>query len=106
MVKNHHLAKSISDASWGAFLTILEEKAEIAGHQVIRVNPRFTSQKCFKCGEIVQKRLSVRTHLCPFCGYVADRDVNAAQNILSKAGAPLSGTVEGARPGELRSPRL
>ena len=57
MVQNHSLAKSIMDASWGAFLDILEEKAERAGHQVIRVNPRFTSQKCFKCGEIVQKSL-------------------------------------------------
>src|SRR6266567_119356 len=85
MVQNHSLAKSIVDASWGAFLAILEDKAARAGHQVIRVNPRFTSQKCHKCGEIVQKSLSVRTHLCPFCGYVADRDVNAAQNILERA---------------------
>src|SRR5438552_1446666 len=90
LVKNHHLAKSIMDASWGAFLAILEEKAERAGHKMIRVNPRFTSQQCQKCGEIVQKSLSVRTHICPFCGYVADRDVNAAQNILSKAGAQPS----------------
>jgi putative transposase len=85
MVQNHSLAKSIMDASWGAFLDILEEKAERAGHRVIRVNPRFTSQKCFKCGEIVQKSLSVRTHICPFCSYIADRDVNAAQNILKVA---------------------
>ena len=85
MVQNPSLAKSILDASWGAFLDILEEKAERAGHRVMRVNPRFTSQKCFKCGEIVQKSLSVRTHSCPFCGYVADRDVNAAQNILKRA---------------------
>ena len=85
MVQNHSLAKSIMDASWGAFLDILEEKAERAGHRVIRVNPRFTSQKCFNCGEIVQKSLSVRTHICPFCGYIADRDVNAAQNILKSA---------------------
>jgi putative transposase len=85
MVQNHSLAKSIMDSSWGAFLDILEVKAESAGHQVIRVNPRFTSQKCHQCGEIVQKSLSVRTHLCPFCGYVADRDVNAAQNILKIA---------------------
>ncbi|HVB73872.1 MAG TPA: transposase [Ktedonobacteraceae bacterium] len=73
------------DASWGAFLDILEDKAARAGHQVVRVNPRFTSQKCSRCGEIVQKSLSVRTHLCPFCGYVADRDVNAAKNILTRA---------------------
>ncbi len=85
MVHNHALAKSIMDVSWGAFLDILEVKAESAGHQVIRVNPRFTSQKCYQCGEIVPKSLSVRTHICPFCGYVADRDVNAAQNILKLA---------------------
>src|SRR5437660_11790820 len=85
MVQNHALAKSIMDASWGAFLDILEAKAASAGHQVIRVNPRYTSQKCHKCGEVVQKSLSVRTHICPFCGYMADRDVNAAQNILKRA---------------------
>ena len=90
MVKNHHLAKSIMDASWGAFLAILSAKAASAGHEVIRVNPRFTSQRCHQCGQIVHKSLSVRTHLCPFCGYVADRDVNAAKNILM-AGARPSG---------------
>src|SRR3989440_3194190 len=85
MVKNHHLSKSILDAGWGQFLDILEDRAARAGHQVIRVNPRFTSQKCHQCGEIVQKSLSVRTHVCPFCGCVADRDVNAAKNILQAA---------------------
>lgn len=106
MVKNHRLAKSIMDASWGAFLDILEAKAENAGHQVIRVNPRFTTQACFNCGELVQKSLSVRTHICPSCGYVADRDVNAAQNILGKARAWPSGTISAGSPVELRSPRL
>jgi putative transposase len=106
MVKNHHLAKSILDASWGAFLAILEDKAARAGHQVIRVNPHFTSQNCHQCREIVQKSLSVRTHICPFCGYVADRDVNAAQNILFKARAWPSGTVSAGSPVELRSPQL
>jgi len=91
MVKNHHLSKSILDAAWSQFLEILEDKAERAGHQVIRVNPRFTTQACSNCGELVQKSLSVRTHMCPSCGYVADRDVNAAKNILCKAGAPPSG---------------
>ena len=106
MTQNHSLAKSIMDASWGAFLDILSEKAERAGHAVLRVNPRFTSQKCHKCGEIVQKSLSVRTHICPFCGYVADRDVNAAKNILLKARAWPSGTVSDGSPVELRSPQL
>ena len=90
MVKNHHLAKSIMDASWGAFLAILEAKAASAGHQVIRVNPRFTTQACSNCGELIQKSLSVRTHMCTSCGFIADRDVNAAKNILFKAGAPPS----------------
>src|SRR5713226_1146962 len=105
MVQNHSLAKSIMDASWGAFLDIFEDKAERAGHHVVRVNPRFTSQKCHKCGEIVQKSLSVRTHLCPFCGCVADRDVNAAKNIFM-AGARPSGTDSVGNPVELRSPRI
>ncbi len=106
MVKNHHLSKSILDASWGAFLAILEAKAENAGHQVIRVNPRYTTQACSHCGELVAKSLSVRTHICTSCGYVADRDVNAAQNILFKARAWPSGTAQDAEPVELRSPQL
>jgi putative transposase len=96
------LAKSILDAAWGAFLTILSCKAASAGGQVIRINPRYTTQKCSKCGELVQKSLSVRTHICPACGYVADRDVNAAQNIL-KAGAPPSGTLADGLAAEPRS---
>ncbi|HEX5440791.1 MAG TPA: transposase [Ktedonobacterales bacterium] len=103
MVKNHHLAKSIHDAGWSAFLDILTDKAERAGHVVVRVPARFTTQKCSRCGEYVQKSLSVRTHLCPSCGLVEDRDVNAAKNIL-RAGAPPSGTGQDAAPGELRSP--
>ena len=99
------LAKSILDAAWGAFLTILSYKAASAGGEVIRINPRYTTQKCFKCGEYVQKSLSVRTHICPHCGYVADRDVNAAKNIL-KAGAPPSGTLADGLAVEPRSPIL
>lgn len=91
VVRNHSLARSISDASWNAFLDILTVKAASAGHEVIRVPAHFTSQACSQCGALVQKSLSVRTHLCPHCGYVADRDVNAARNILLRAGAPPSG---------------
>jgi len=72
---------------------------------VMRVPARFTSQKCSRCGEYVQKSLSVRTHLCPSCGLVEDRDVNAARNIL-RAGAPPSRTGRDAAPVEARSPRL
>jgi putative transposase len=99
------LAKSILDAAWGAFLSILTYKAASAGGEVIRINPRYTTQKCFKCSELVQKSLSVRTHICPHCGYVADRDVNAAQNIL-KAGAQPSGMLVDGPADEPRSRRL
>jgi putative transposase len=99
------LAKSILDAAWGAFLVILMCKAESAGSQVIRVDAPYTTQNCSKCGEYVHKSLSVRTHVCPSCGYVADRDVNAALNIL-QAGAPPSGTVADRSPVEPRSRRL
>ncbi len=105
MVQNHHLSKSIHDAGWDQFLDILSTKAESAGHEVIRVNPRFTTQACSHCGELIQKSLSVRTHICTSCGYVADRDVNAAKNILLKAGALPSGMVSVGSPDELRSPR-
>ena len=105
MVRNHHLAKSIHDASWSAFLDILTDKAERAGHVVVRVPARFTTQKCSRCGDYVQKSLSVRTHICPSCGLVEDRDVNAAKNIV-QAGALPSGTGADGLPDELRSPRL
>ena len=81
MVKNRHLAKSIQDAGWGAFLIILTHKAAWAGRRVIGVNPAFTSQICFGCGIVVQKGLSVRWHSCPDCGTSLHRDHNAAKNI-------------------------
>jgi putative transposase len=99
------LAKSILDAAWGGFLFILTCKAGSAGGQVIRINPRFTTQRCSQCGELVQKSLSVRTHVCPSCGYVADRDVNAAQNIL-RAGTQPSGMPSVGLADEPRSRRL
>jgi len=82
MIKNHHLALSISDASWGMLRQFLSYKAEYAGGQVVAVAPHYTSQRCSNCNEMVEKSLSVRTHLCPSCGYCDDRDVNAAKNIL------------------------
>ena len=64
MVQNHHLAKSISDAGWSAFLIILTVKAANAGKRVQAVHPAFTSQACsgVGCGVIVQKGLSIRWH--------------------------------------------
>jgi putative transposase len=81
MVRNHHLAKSIADAGWSAFLTILAFKAASAGKQVVAVDPAFTSQLCSGCGVVVHKGLSVRWHACPECGTSLHRDHNAARNI-------------------------
>lgn len=85
MVKNQHLAKSISDAGWSEFLAMLCYKAEEAGSRVVKVNPSGTSQECSRCGATVAKDLSVRVHRCPHCGLILDRDVNAARNILARA---------------------
>src|SRR2546425_7906609 len=85
MVRNHHLAKSIHDAGWGQFIRWVNYYGALHEIDVIAVAPQFTSQDCSACGTIVKKSLSVRTHLCPGCGVVLDRDHNAAINILAKA---------------------
>src|SRR5262245_23291540 len=91
MVKNHHLAKSISDAGWSQFILILTSKAEEAGRKVIKVNPSYTSQDCSQCGHRVRKTLATREHRCDKCGFVAHRDHNSAIAIKGRAG--LSGMV-------------
>jgi putative transposase len=83
LAQNHHLAKSISAAGWGAFLAILTFKAEGAGKRVQGVNAAFTSQACSGCGVMVSKGLSVRWHSCPEGGVSLHRNHNAALNILS-----------------------
>ena len=93
MVKNRKLAKSISDAAWYRFREWLEYFGSIYGVPVIAVEPAYTSQKCSQCGEKVVKTLSTRTHKCPHCGYEADRDHNAAINILKLGLRQLSATV-------------
>lgn len=86
MVRNHHLAKSISDAGWGQFLRYLTYKAEEAGCVVEKVSPQYTSINCSICGQPVSKTLAQRIHRCPFCKTILDRDHNAAINILNRAG--------------------
>lgn len=86
------LAKDILNAGWGSFLAMLRYKAESAGGVVEAVDPRYTSQACSACGSIVAKTLNERRHDCPHCGYSADRDVNAAQNILLKSSFPGLGS--------------
>ncbi|MBD2196249.1 MULTISPECIES: RNA-guided endonuclease InsQ/TnpB family protein [Calothrix] len=84
MVKNRHLAKSISDAGWSKFRSWLDYFGYKYGKITIAVAPHNSSQNCSNCGDKVQKSLSTRTHICHHCGFVEDRDINAAINILHK----------------------
>jgi putative transposase len=85
MLKNHTLAKSISDAGWNKLIQYTTYKAESAGKRVVLVDPKNTSQECSNCHEMVQKTLAVRIHQCYLCGFECDRDVNASINILHRA---------------------
>jgi putative transposase len=84
MVKNHHLAKSISDAGWYQYTQWLDYYGKIWDKAVVAINPAYTSQDCSHCGHRVKKTLSTRTHSCPNCKIELCRDTNAALNILQK----------------------
>ena len=94
MVKNKHLSKSISDAGWRQLITYTHYKAESAGKRVVVVDPKNTSQTCTQCKKLVKKSLAVRTHSCPHCGLVLDRDVNAAKNILERGWEKLRSSID------------
>ena len=79
------LAKSVLDAGWSSFLSILTNKAENAGLLAVPVSAYNTSQDCSNCGEKVPKKLHIRWHDCPHCGCSLDRDTNAARNIKNRA---------------------
>jgi len=82
MVRNHCLAKHISDASWNTFIRNLEYKAVTSGSELMKVNARNTSKTCSKCGTIVEMPLNKRKFLCQNCGFACHRDLNASINIL------------------------
>ena len=84
--RSRTMTNGYNDASLGLLRRRITDKASSAGHDVILVDPRDTSQLCSSCGMKVPKDLSVRTHVCPCCGYVEDRDVNSCYNMLQLAG--------------------
>ncbi len=97
-------SRNTASAAWRTFLSLLEYKCERAGTHFVAVNPRGTTKECAACGVSTDKPLWVREHSCPSCGFTADRDWNAAWNILSRGakhvgeGRPESTPVETALP--------
>ena len=98
MVKNHHLAKSVSDAAFGEFRRQLEYKTARTGARLHVVNRWYSSSKtCSKCGSVKAKLpLPERTYRCDSCGLVLDRDLNAAINICVAGSAPETINAHGA----------
>lgn len=88
MIKNHKLAKSIADISWSEFRTMLEYKAEWYSRKIVVAPSNYaSSQLCSNCGNKSSqtKDLSCRTYICPVCGMIMDRDINASKNLLKLA---------------------
>ncbi len=83
--KNRYMTNGYNDASLGTLRKRIKDKASSAGREIVLVDPKCTSQMCSICENIVKKNLSIRQHICPQCGYTADRDVNAARNILQSS---------------------
>ncbi|MCL7418160.1 MAG: transposase, partial [Halalkalicoccus sp.] len=84
MMESPSNSRNTASAAWRTFLSLLEYKCEREGTHFIAVNPRGTTKECASCGVSTDKPLWVREHSCPACGFEADRDANAAWNILSR----------------------
>jgi putative transposase len=90
MVHNHCLAKRIHDAAWSQFADLLAYKAAWAGRTFVAVNPAYTSPERSQCGHRQVLSLADRTYICPCCGVVLDRDLNASLNILRRGQQSLA----------------
>jgi putative transposase len=104
MVKNHCLAKAISDVGWSEFVRQLQYKAQWYGRTLVKIDKFYPSSKrCFDCGHILDSlTLDVRSWICPACGVVHDRDINAAKNILA-AGLAVAACGEAVRPAAVKT---
>ena len=92
MMRNHHLARAIGEASWGNFTQLIQYKAVSAGCVAVGVNPQYTSMTCNKCKNVQKISLSQRTFICEECSYTEDRDIHASKNILNRATEGHSGS--------------
>ena len=79
------LNRSITEQTWGLLRSQLAYKAEWAGRELVAVDPKFTSQRCSKCGVVSAEHRQRKRYDCAECGMTEDADVNAARNILHKA---------------------
>lgn len=104
MVKNHSLAKAISDVGWSEFVRQLEYKAAWYGRTLVKIDKFYPSSKrCFDCGHILETlTLDIRFWTCPECGVSHDRDINASKNILA-AGLAVAASGESIRPGRAKA---
>ena len=93
LIKNHKLARVISDVSWSQFVSLCEAKAHAYGKQFVKVDPKQTTQMCSSCGHILkgENKLTLKDRFwtCPICGTFHVRDENAAKNILAKGALSL-----------------
>jgi putative transposase len=85
MLESPSNSRNTASAAWRTFLSMLEYKCEREGTHYVPVDPKDTTKECSPCGVKTEKPLWVREHSCPACGFEADRDANAAWNILSRA---------------------
>ena len=104
MVKNHSLAKAISDVGWSEFVRQLEYKANWYGRTLVKIDKWYPSSKrCHACGHLLDSlSLDIRVWTCPECGVCHDRDINAAKNVLA-AGLAVNACGEAVRPGRVKT---
>jgi putative transposase len=97
-------SRNTASAAWGTFLSLLEYKCKHEGTHFVAVNPKGTTKECASCGVSTDKPLWVREHSCPACGFEADRDANAAWNILSRGLEDVGGGYSESTPVETALP--